>query len=63
MNKKKKLYLKVLDALKNILPNESDTNTYGMGWAEYSCPHIRIEVYPNGDQSSDNRTGGRPCHS
>lgn len=63
MNKKKKLYLKVLNAIKNILPEEGDIQAHGMGWAGYPCPHIRIEVYPHSDQAGGHRVGGRPCHS
>lgn len=63
MNKKKKLYLKVLNAMRKFLPLKNDTEAHGMGWAGFPCPHIRIEVYPNSDQATGHRAGGRPCHS
>ncbi len=62
MNKKKKLYTNVLNAMRR-LATEIDTEAHGMGWAGYPCPYLRIDVYPDCDQPKGRRTGGRPCHS
>lgn len=63
MNKKNNLYLRVLHAVKSILPAETDARAHGLGWAGCPCPHIRIEVYPDRDPADGQRAGGQPCHS
>jgi len=63
MNKKKKLYLKMLLAIRRWLPLEIDPEAHGMGWAGHPCPFIRIDMEPGRDHSSGRRTGGQSCHS